>query len=407
MNGFGFGFSAALGTLLNQKLWYGIQINEAINSTEAVRIAGDGQMSLHATLPVHNLLKACVINADKTVNYYLDPTDWSKKLNGTASNLTGSDGNVMIHLSQDCYLLKTKVGDLIEKRISLYPLPGYTKIEKQFFSAYEGNLSGGKLRSVSGVLPTTSRSLTQFRADARANGGGYEQQYFAEYDFLIDLFTIEFATTNFQKPVDNTLTAEGYKKGGLGNGVTTAVSAEWSAYNGSNPFITCGASNILASGTGQVSVTINNFGGAGVNRTFTVPRYRGIENWFGHVWKWIDGITINHLSDRREVYVFDNPAQFADATSVNARLLGLMPLTEGYIRRTIGATFLPTTVGSGASSTTNYADYFYAPALSSGWRALISGGAAYYGASAGAFYAYTSYVASNAYAYLGGRLCAK
>jgi hypothetical protein len=287
-------------------------------------------------------------------------------------------------------------------KISPYPLSGFTEVPKTYYSAYEGTLVSSKLRSVSGQLPTTSRSETQFRTDARANGAGWQQQWYAPYRDLVWLFCIEYATLNFQKPVDATLTAQGYKKGGLGNGITTTTSTEWAAFNNRNPFIQAGASNSLANGSGEVSVVVPDFGGSGVNRTFMPNRYRGIENIFGHIWKWCDGVTINHLADRSEAYVFDNPAQIADNTSANARLAGLLPLTEGWMKTALFPDILPASVDS---STTQYCDYFYRSVVGSGWRALLAGGYAGSGSSAGAFSAATHRSASDTYAFIGARLC--
>jgi len=397
-----------LGSKLNQNAWYGVEIDTSINSAECTRIAGTGHMSLHASLPAQNCLKGCIMNDDISVNYYLNETDWTKKVSGSASTLTGADGNVMVYKSRKLYWKFETSGSKYRAKLSIYPLNGFVESSELFYSAYEGYLSGAKLKSFSGVLPTTLRSKTQFRIDARANGTGFEQQWYAPYVELCWLMIIEFATLNFQKAVNNNLTAEGYRQGGLGAGVSTAVSAEWRTYNGYKPFIICGASNALANGTGEVSVAIANFGGSGVNRTFTVPRYRGIENIFGHIWKWIDGVTINHTSTERDAYVFDTPANFADGTSLNGRLAGLLPATEGWIRTMLlGAKgdLLPASVGSGASSTTNFCDYNYSPPLGVGWMALLCGGVANLGADAGPFCAYSHYTTSDAT--VGARLYAR
>ena len=45
-------------------------------------------------------MKACLLNDDGSVNYYLNPNDWSKKITGEASNLDGTDGQVMIEIPE-------------------------------------------------------------------------------------------------------------------------------------------------------------------------------------------------------------------------------------------------------------------------------------------------------------------
>lgn len=393
---------------LPSEFWYGIERDETIASPDWTRVASSlNAMDLHRTLPVQSSLKACLLNADRTVNYYLDENDWSKKEDGTQSDRTGAHGNVMGRKTKKTYWKFEKVGNNQLVKCSVVPNAGFYEIDIWNVGAYEGCLVNGKLASVAGVLPTTSRSETQFRADARANGAGYEQLWNEPNTELMWMQIVEFASFNIQKPVDNSLTVEGYRKGGLGNGVTTAVSAEWNTYNGYSPFIVCGASDSLGNGSGGVAVTINNFGGAGVNRTFTVPRYRGIEHTFGHIWKWVDGVSFNHLADRRECYIFDNPALIADNTATGARYAGNVSNSEGWVKTILfgkRGDIMPASVGG--SSTTQFCDYFYAPALGSGWRALIFGGHAYSGSHAGRS-AVTNSGASFAYANFGARLFAR
>lgn len=392
----------------NVNHWYGVERDQTIASPEWIRIASSASdMSLHATLPVQNSLKGVLLNADKTVNYYLNPTDWTKKADGSTSVLTGVDGNVMVRKDIDTYWLFETVGNIQRVKCSIYPLAGFLKFDKWNVGAYEAKLVATKLSSIAGVLPTTSRSETQFRIDARANGAGYNQIWNEPNTEIAWMQIVEFASFNLQKAVDNTFTVEGYRKGGLGNGVTTAVSAEWSAFNGYNPFVVCGSSDSLGNKSGEVPVIIPNFGGAGISRTFTIPRYRGIENSFGHIWKWVDGVSFNHLADRRECYIFDDPSLIADNTAVGARLAGNLSLTEGWVKTILfGAKgdIFPTSVGG--SSTTQFCDYFYAPALGSGWRALLFGGFAHSEAFAGRF-AHTLNGASYSFTSVGARLSAR
>ena len=392
----------------NTSQWYGVERDMTIASPDWTRIAGStSAMDLHRTLPVQNALKGVLLNADKTVNYYLKADDWTKKADGTASDKTGAHGNVMVRKDRDTYWKFETEGNIQRAKCSIYPLVGFTKYPIWNVGAYEAKLVSTKLSSIAGVLPTTSRSETTFRNDARANGAGYNQMWNEPNTELAWMQIVEFASFNLQKAVNNTLTAQGYRQGGLGNGVTTAVSGEWSAFNRYNPFITCGTSDGLANGSGEVSTIITNFGGAGVNRTFTVPRYRGIENPFGHIWKWIDGVSFNHLADRRECYIFDDPSLIADNTSVNARYAGNLSLTEGWVKTILfGAKGDIFATSVGGSSTTQFCDYFYVPVLGSGWKALLFGGHTNNGASAGRS-ADTGSGASNTYAAIGARLSAR
>ena len=91
---------------------------------------------------------------------------------------------------------------------------------------------------------------------------------------------------NSQKAFNANLTAEGYHQGGLGEGVTTSSVT----VNGTTTysFVPCGITNSLGNGTGIIEYTHTNTNAEGTStgtETFNVPRYRGIENPFGHVWK--------------------------------------------------------------------------------------------------------------------------
>ena len=417
--------------------WYGIEIDEANTSPDVSRIAGPGQMSLHALLPVHKLLKGCLLNDNGTVNYYLKPDDWSKKMDGTSSNLDGTDGMVKIEWPDFYYRVESNYpsSGKHQIKISQYSIPGFTRVPKHYVSAYQAsvNRSTNKLASVKNATatyrgghnnavydaasntllgkPATAINRTNFRTYERNRGTGWNAYGYSDRKWLFLLYAIEFATLNSQKAVNNTLTIDGYKQGGLGNGVTSANSTEWNNFNGYCPFIACGASDTLASGTGEVSVTVTDFGGSGVNRTFTVPRYRGHENPFSHIWEILDGVNLNIQSagsgGESQLWTCDNPSQWQDANFDNYTKRGLINRTEGWMRNALlgpTAEILPTLATGG--SATYYCDYYYTsyPESGSSLRMLIVGGSANSGASAGLVCSHTRCVPSDADAAVGSRL---
>jgi len=420
--------------------WYGIEIDEANASPDVTRIASNMTHNgkyIHAELPVHSLLKGCLLLDNGTVNYYLDPTDWTKKTDGTASNLDGSDGQVMIEWPDFYYKVEsnTPSAGKHQIKISTGALTGFTLVPKHYVSAYQAalNRSTNKLASVKNNSttyrggnnnaaydasvntllgkPATATSRTNFRTYARNRGTGWNAYGYSDRKWLFLLYAIEFATLNSQKAVNNTLTGDGYKQGGLGNGVTSAISSEWSNFNGYNPFIACGASDTLASGTGEVSVTVTDFGGSGVNRTFTVPRYRGHENPFSHIWEILDGVNLNIQSagsgGESQLWTCDNPSQWQDANFDNYTKRGLINRTGGWTRNALlgpTAEILPTLATGG--SATYYCDYYYTsyPESGSSLRMLVVGGGALNGASAGLVCSSTNYVPSDMDTSFGTRL---
>lgn len=419
------------GTFLNpSQVAYGVRIDEANSSPDLTRI---GKMELHALLPVHNSMKPCLLLDNGTVNYYLDPTDWTKKIDGTAANKDGSDGQVMIEVPTYYRNVDNSAPGVYDHYVSLFPIPGWQKVNKFYVGAYEGAVNRTELKLSSVVnttalyrggnnnaandaavntllgKPASSISLTGFRTYARNRGSvNWNVMTYRASMQIYELYMIEFATLNSQKAVNATLTVDGYKQGGLGNGVTNAVSAEWNAFNANYPFISCGASDSLGAGSGEANVTITNFGGTGVNRTFTVPRYRGIENPFGHIWEWQDGVNVFHeaAGGVSKFYTCDNPTNFADNTDVNYDHRSNLPTGSTYVKRMTHderGVLIPLEGGGGAS--TYYCDYFYTPGLINAWRSVLRGGCADLGSYAGFSYSYASLSASMASTNLGSWVC--
>lgn len=109
--------------------------------------------------------KPCVLNYDGTVAYYLDPNDYSKKLDGTASNVNDLSigGNVMLEFPKiyhkfvpnasgndgDFYVSDKKVDDTYECWCN-YDADN-NEIDHFYIAAYNGCNYDGKTRSISGL----------------------------------------------------------------------------------------------------------------------------------------------------------------------------------------------------------------------------------------------------------------
>ena len=70
--------------------------------------------------------------------------------------------------------------------------------------------------------------------------------------------------------------------------------------------------------------------------------YRGIENFYGRAWQWVDGINFND----RNVYLSNNPANWADDTATNYNPAGMVPTSSGGYQRDLmsGAALLPSSI---------------------------------------------------------------
>ena len=417
--------------------WYGVEWDTTISTPSCTRI---GNVNLHKSLPIQSKMRRCLLLDDGSVNYYLSATDSTKKADGSAANLTGVDGQVMVEIPKHYRKFETN-GTKLRCLLSEYPLVGYHEIPKIYISAYEAALDrtitatpklssvvnttasfrggnnttawDGTYRSLLGK-PVANVSLINFRTYARNRGAVNWNCYtYDVHKTMYWLYTVEYANFNSQLPFNAQSTSEGYKQGGLGNGVTDIDSTKWSNFNGYNPFIPCGHTNLLGNATGVVAYAMPSEYDATIKTTY-VPTYRGVENPFGHVWKWTDGINVrfsptsaNGGDDLSKVFVCSDPSKFTDSSYTGYSHVGNEARAEGYVKQVIFGEYgeiMPSAIGGG--STTYHCDYHYTNIpTSETLRGVLFGGTASHGASAGFACAHLSYVPSYSYAYIGSRLC--
>ena len=235
---------------------------------------------------------------------------------------------------------------------------------------------------------------------------------YTAYKAIYWLYIVEYADRNCQLDFNGELTAEGYRQGGLGAGVTNIDGTKWSAFNGSYPFIPCGYTNNLGNKTGVVAFTMPDEYDAETPLTTYVPSYRGIENPFGHIWKWTDGLHIRIQSEeaggRSILYTAKDPARYQDSNYDGYDEIGDIARTEGYVKDILfdDGEMIPTDT-TGSSSTKGFSDYFYTniPVSGEALRGVLFGGSARNGSLAGFSFANTHYAPSYTTADIGSRLC--
>ena len=413
--------------------YYGIEWNATVSNPKPTRI---GKMELHKELPLQSLMRRCILKDNGTVNYYLHANDSTKRDNGAAANLTGADGQYMVELP-DMYVRFETDGDISRHLQSTEPLPGFRLWRKDYVSAVEATVQrstttlcsvvnkdadyrgGNNDASRDGTyktqlgMPATQISLTNFRAYARKRGSTeWNCNLYQTHRKLWWLFAVEYANFNSQDAFNAELDENGYHQGGLSSGVTTLNGTKWNTFNNYYPFVPCGTTNSLGNHSGVVEFTMPDEYDPGVPTKVNVPSYRGVENPFGHIWKWTDGCKCLIQSETdgglSEFYVCDDPAAFTSSGVVNYDLRGNLPRKEGYVKKLIlgeHGEIMPLEVGGG--STTYFCDYFYTNIPSSGVseRGVLFGGSAHYGASAGFVYASSNVTATYATAAIGSRLC--
>ena len=271
--------------------------------------------------------------------------------------------------------------------------------DKIYLSAYEGSIydvSAGKyllkdeqdadfgndkLSSIAGAKPASGLNQSLTRANARKlaknRGTGWQISDVLSAAVTQMLFVIEYAAFNMQSAIGLGVVS---KPVGVGNeseltGATTKLGNASGRADGAN---------------GLASVT-----------------YRGEENFWGNIWKWIDGLNIECGGGVHEAWYADH--DFADDTKASPyKNCGFtLAKSNGYVSafgysEDCDFLFLPTeTLGEPSSP---IGDYFYQDHASSGWRVSHLGGSWAYGPSAGGFCWRVTISSDYRFRFVGGRL---
>lgn len=412
------------------ELWYGVKFDLANSSSpDGVRT---GNMEMHKTLPIQSKMRGCTINNDDNTKRYLKADDWNKWEDGVTitDDSKGMAPEIMVEIPEHYRLLVATPDNTVEIRMSEYNLPGYTKVEKKYIGAYEGVINTGSastqntLRSIAvstlKLKPVVSNTRNQFQTFARGNNrtNNWNIYTYGAHRDLTWLFVVEYATLNSRKAFNASLTAEGYHQGGLGEGITTGTVTVNGATTYS--FVPCGTTNSLGNGTGIIEYTHTNTnaeGGSTGTKTVNVPRYRGIENPFGHVWKNVIDVVVAGTDN--SVYICKDYTKFGTfegGTNPTAEQLIAAgyelqdfkesTITSQYVKKLVNnnqADLFPAIVGNGASATTYYCNYHWTNATATPRTLLICGGSDI-GSNAGLFYLYSRAGLGASYANVGTRI---
>lgn len=396
--------------------WYGVSWSETSSNPDCTRI---GNMDMHRSLPIQSMMKPFAfqtqpVHKDQFVPLKENFTEamYGHVNNGEAGQVA-STVNVMIKIPEfwyvDDYTPGTKTHNL---KICPHAKPGWHHHKEAYVSAYEAFNFGneGRLISMKSVVPTVNFTRTNGRTWARANGFDGEAKWnlytYEEHRAICHLFLVEYATRNSQKAVNTALTPEGFRQGGLGSGCTTGTAT----INGDQTwsFIPTGSSDSLGSGSGEVTVTIQQTDSSGSN-TSTITRkcnrYRGIENPFGHIWKHTDDIIGIYEGGWRTYYKSIKPDQFATNKNNSYKPLTSAAVVTGYkteIRVTPTCDFFAEACTNG-SETTYWCDYNWDNTDTSE-HCLLIGGSSGAGGWAGLFTLASHDGVGDSHASIGSRL---
>lgn len=407
---------------LEERYAYGVEWDTASSSPDGVRV---GNMQLHRELPIQSKMKMCEVDRLGAVT--------AASVSGMVQRL---DGSIMTEIPEHWYKLYTN-GTKFRMMLSEIPLPGYNHIDKFYISTYEacisrsegklwsenlytysdGNSSLNNLRGGDNTSdwdgtyrsllkrPVTNLTRDQFRQAARKRGSGWEMYTYGAHKTLFWLFAVEYATLNSQKPFNAQKDANGFSQGGLGEGASQMT--DWINFNNANPLIPCGYTNKFGNGSGEKAYVVKN-ASDGTHATLMANRYRGIENPFGHVWKYTDGANIQVTTGDAGLSILwttDDPSNFSDTSYTGYDKKGNICRTSGYAKKMLlgeNGDIIPTEVDG--SSSTYWCDYYRTTITIDGIFVVLAGSSANGALGNGLASIYGGYT-SNSARDIGTRLC--
>ena len=255
--------------------------------------------------------------------------------------------------------------------------------EKIYLSAYEGSIydksasayllndeqvadfSADMLSSVANAKPCSGRTQQLTRSNARLlahnRGNGWKQQTVQTVSLTQLLFLIEYAKFNMQDV--------------LGMGAVQKTDD--------------GRSN-LAENTGG-STSLGNSSGAVTNsNSIQIVSYRGEENPYGNIWKFVDGINVM-ANGKHDVYIADHDFNDKQSAGSYTDVGFTLAKTSGYVSA-FGYSqefdWLFLTSETTGNSSVPVGDYFwqnYTATDDGGWRTVLLGVYWVYGSYAGGF----------------------
>ena len=157
--------------------------------------------------------RPCMLKYDGTRDYYLDPNDYTKKADGTASDVanTSYGGNAMMEWPK-IYTKRWEENGIYHFRCSDAKIDSeyecwcnYDKnnneINRFYTAIYQGVKSGDRLRSISGAAPTTSVSMSTFKTYAQANSTDHDIAVISDRLLITDLLVMITRTTDLQSDI--------------------------------------------------------------------------------------------------------------------------------------------------------------------------------------------------------------
>lgn len=437
---------------------YGIKRDISTTSPLWERVEDNVNMTANAQIgiaPVQNDFDSVYPYSDiKTVNYDVASKTVTAEIGDSNFKFDGTNGEVLTIIPEMWVKREYKIenGITYEYRwVSNFSQPGYIYVPEFYYGRYDMYVDSNNVgHSFSGYVPAYNRNISNFRNCAKALSTDFCLEDW--HRFIIEtLYLVEYANNNSQAVLgngivsmrisndDKALLAEtntnriiinttGENAFVVGQTICIGTTTTYSSAVAANRTITAIEDYSSGGVTGKaitfngatVNIALNNViwssaqisggcdtlgmkSGCLVNDNKHSVIYRGIENIFGNVLKFIDGINIKD----NQAYICYTPASYASDvfTSPYTQLGYVNSKTNNWVK-TLGYDSnnsligLTTEVG-GTGSTTGYCNYYY---QNQGNRIALAGGDLGFGVLAGLFFWHLSYASDNIQWTIGARI---
>lgn len=323
----------------------------------------------------------CNVSDDGKITAYINDANFKRD---------GSNGQVMVKIPKFYY--KHTYDD--ENKVHGFwvagkPTPGFklhpcfirNDVEKNYvlvgaYKASLGKTQNGKLdtlSSITGTMPANAKTRAEFRTLIQARGAGWNQIDVFTRNAIALLYLVEYANTDSQEAIGlGVVSSCGYVRSG---GCDTLNGASGTAkYQGCKE--------------GQCSVS-----------------YRGIEDLWGNIWEYIDGINLHN--GERQAYIADS--NFADDKFHDNYYASGLNLSSGHgcitnFGYSAHADWLLMPSETKGDNRTFIPDSYYPGWWYAGHKVPFVGGVKYSGKDAGLFALFVSKTAAEKESYIGARI---
>lgn len=295
-------------------------------------------------------IRPCMLKYDGTVGYYLNPEDYSKKEDGTDSDISNTSygGNAMVQFPKVYWKIVDKGNGKAEVYIANKKVDNEfhcwshldnngNEIDYCYLPVYNGSVANNKMRSLSGKTPIASTTRQQEINYAKANNTGsdilWNTEIFSDW-MLVNLLLLLIGKSTDTQAIF-----------GTGN---------------NNSYVSASDTGIKATGTMNAKGLF-----WGNQDNVSGVKVFGIEHWWGNIWRSVAGwVNANGV---QKVKMTHGKSDGSTANGYNLDGSGYVTIGNatpagtngGYISRMLFSELGLIPVFAGGSASTYYTDGFW------------------------------------------------